>query len=272
MVFIGIGLDFASKDPAFPGNEPANGTGEFQFKPDDNELEEGILGFAYKASEFSIGKHISASELFGPSVYNFLNFSMAGLDDDRIDLYSSAPSATIRASSIVGFDSGFSTTGSLAVDVEDSSGSKVTVDYDLVIESTLPKLQGVLISIAAKSLSGSSPEFEVNSYGVKLSVFESKGMEFALGYSRNDFGDYFEFGSSKTIGYRHKIGLGFSVFDADNNQPDIPNRSEILDSDFYYINYAYAFSRFLHGFIEFDSIDFGDWTERVSLVGLRLSF
>ncbi len=267
-IFLGFRFDFRSEQQ-FSGMGDLN---NLQFNPDLDEIDERVVGFAIQDSKFSFGKHKLDSEKFGPSVYNFLNFSMSGLNDDRIDLYSSELGRTIKASSAYRFQKGVGAMGSLAVDYEDSNSSKVTVDYDLVLEITFPQLEGGVVSIAAKSLSGSSPEFEMQNYGVKMSLFSSKQVELVLGYSENDFGEYFELSAAKAIGEKKKIGLGFSLFNAEKVKPEIPNRFDILNSEFYYVNFAYAFTRYLHGILEYDTIDYGDRTERVSLIGLKLSF
>jgi len=128
------------------------------------------------------------------------------------------------------------------------------------------------LSLAARSVSSTNPNVEMDSYGLKVNVFNSKGSEFTVAYSENDFGSYTEFAIEQQWRYRHKVGMGATVFKLDSGDNSIPNIIPVTDIDFLFLNYTYAISRLFHGFIELSDINYLDQGSENALLGLKLVF
>ena len=277
LIFGGLDLDYSDEATSVANILRTISNDDTGIEIEDNVVEQMLFGYRHRRSEFTIGKHEPKTKKFGPSLTNYLSFSLSGFDDDRIDWFSYKIDETIYASTASSFGRGkyaraIDVNGSLGSGIGGSDNSRLSLDYDFLLEASVPGLENGVLSFASRSMSGPSPRTDLDMYGVKLNLFYSKGLEFVVGYTTNDFGRYTEASFEYTWKYRHKIAIGGTDFNADSVAANIPNSIPVPDAEFLFFSYTFSISELFQAFVEFSEIDQPDNEIENTLVGLKMSF
>ncbi len=250
---------------------------------DDNDDVVGqfIFGLNYNQHELSFGKHSSNAAAFSPVSTNYLSVSLSGFNDDRLDWFNYEVEDSLYVSSSTNFNTFFGRVNRSDINVTFGTGAGLTksenstlsLDYDFLIESTVPYFESTVLSIAGRSLTDPNTNNDFEAHGVKLNVFTNSGGDFSLELTENNFGHYLEFVYSHVFKYQFKLSLGVSDFNAEPDAKDLPNSEPINDATFGFVGLTYAHSDVIHCFGEFSVFDdVSDAATENILVGLKMLF